>query len=737
MKPRNETGSENSSDRLRMSREELAHRLAALQEPSQGRTPRISLNSNELRDVLHELEVSQIELEVQNRDLVESRLAVDESHEQYLNLYDFAPVGYMTLDKHGTIKELNLAAAELLAMPRQRLIGHSIGPKVLSEDLAAFREHLIQCRQSESKHTLNISLVVGAERKIVPVQLVSIGFRDRKSHDTHLRVAIADLTEQRNSEKQRAELASQSEMARKELHEFFMQAPAPIAIFTGPKYECTLANSCFSELLGRKVHGKKIQDVFANSEREFFVSAVEEVYRTGETVVRKEIGFEKNSADGDSRRYFLNVNCKAMRNGDGSIKGVVLFGHDVTDQVLARKALELEKDRDRRNQTDLTVEKNKAERASKAKSEFLANMSHEIRTPLAAILGFSELLNDCASPAERAEYTKVISRNGKALSRLIDDILDLSKVEAGKLELERIDFDIKSLVEEITALFQETAKKKQIQIELTVDPATPARINSDPTRIRQILINLVGNAAKFTSRGLISIEVRPVEHRGVMSCIEFIIKDSGIGMTKVQASRLFQPFSQADNSTTRKFGGSGLGLALSRRLAVALGGDVKITQCEPQIGCTFVASVEATPALRENVVPLPLERQPREASEPYRHSNILLVEDSPDNQLLIKMILSNAGMSVDFAHNGAEGVRMAEAKRYDVVLMDMQMPVLDGYAATEQLRQHGYDRPIIALTAHAMLEDRTRTFAIGCAAHLTKPLDAKLLIETIEKLQNT
>lgn len=376
-----------------------------------------------------------------------------------------------------------------------------------------------------------------------------------------------------------------------------------------------------------------------------------------------------------------------------------------------------------------------AEKANHSKSAFLANMSHEIRTPLGAILGFTDLMRDTNSVEEKHEMAKIISRNGKSLTKIIDDILDLSKVEAGRLELERIDFNLLQFIEEISDLFQDRIKTGKLRFDITFDSEVPTTVHTDPTRLRQILINLIGNAVKFTAAGRIALHIEPVMQAQKMSKLKFTLSDTGIGLDVDQASRLFETFTQADNSTTRRYGGSGLGLALSRRLARALGGDVILEKFAQNEGCTFVVTVDAKVA----AVPAVTQRLDamsalKEASRNLKKPKVLLVEDSVDNQLLVQLVLQKAGIPIDLANNGAEGVEQARRKSYDVILMDMQMPVLDGYAATEQLRSGGYRKPIVALTAHAMAEEGRRIAQVGCNAHLTKPLDAQLLIRTIQDL---
>lgn len=369
------------------------------------------------------------------------------------------------------------------------------------------------------------------------------------------------------------------------------------------------------------------------------------------------------------------------------------------------------------------------DKASQSKSAFLANISHEIRTPLGAILGFTELLNESISPNDRAEYAKIISRNGKALTKIIDDILDLSKVESGRLELEHVVFDIQALIAEVKDLFMDIVEKKQLTFSIEFDYNIPQKIYSDPTRIRQILINLIGNAVKFTAHGSIKVVVEPSLPKMELKQIKFRIEDTGVGMTKDQSRHLFEPFSQIDNSSTRKFGGSGLGLVLSRRLAKALGGDVWVDSSSLGNGSVFIAIVNATIPENELVESPVIEGYTNDFQT--RALKILLVEDSVDNQMLVERVLSRAGMAVEIAKNGQEAVDLVRSNSYDIILMDMQMPILDGYEATTQLRKSGYRKPIIALTAHAMVEERRRTLSVGCDAHLTKPLDFEKLVKTI------
>ncbi len=386
---------------------------------------------------------------------------------------------------------------------------------------------------------------------------------------------------------------------------------------------------------------------------------------------------------------------------------------------------------------ELEASRAAAENSNQTKSAFLANMSHELRTPLGAIQGFADLMKDPQlESSERLKYLDIISRNVKSLTHIIDDILDLSKVEAGKLKVEKVAFEPLLVFEEVTHLFSETVKAKKIFLEIQYESNIPKQIISDPARIRQILTNIVGNAVKFTEKGGIKIVVKTKDC--LKDSVEFQVSviDTGPGFPESQAKKLFQPFVQVDTSTTRKFGGTGLGLVLAQKMAKALDGDVRIITCESNKGCHFVITfkaLRASPDLisKDSVIESPL----LQGTESLCGMSILVVEDSKDNQTLIHRVLTKRGALVEFASDGEEGVLKALHHFYHVVLMDIQMPKLDGYGATKKLRKAGYKQPIIALTAHAMEEERLKTKEVGCNGHITKPLDIPLLISTLSSFR--
>jgi PAS domain S-box-containing protein len=386
-----------------------------------------------------------------------------------------------------------------------------------------------------------------------------------------------------------------------------------------------------------------------------------------------------------------------------------------------------------------------AQAATKAKSEFLANMSHEIRTPMTAILGFTDILLENLRSTFEIEAAQTIKRNGDYLLKLINDILDLSKIEAGRLVVERTTCSPVTIVTDIVAMMNVRATAKRLQIELQWIGTLPETISSDPLRFRQVLINLIDNAIKFTVAGVVRVIGKMVVGTNQRPMLQFDVVDSGIGMTPEQVARLFQPFAQADSSTSRRFGGTGLGLVISKRLAEMLGGDITVTSI-PRKGSVFsftldVGTPSSTPAGKPEAAPdVAVSDEMEYVYDPTKKltCRLLLAEDGPDNQRLLSHILRKAGAEVMLAENGQAAVELVlDARRqgadFDLILMDMQMPILDGYDATKRLRSTGFETPIVALTAHAMTSDRDKCLAAGCNNYLTKPIDRAQLLNMVAR----
>ncbi|HEY8668188.1 MAG TPA: CHASE4 domain-containing protein, partial [Tepidisphaeraceae bacterium] len=381
-----------------------------------------------------------------------------------------------------------------------------------------------------------------------------------------------------------------------------------------------------------------------------------------------------------------------------------------------------------------------AEESSQAKSAFLANMSHEIRTPMTSIIGYADLMLDPTQTSDdRFNCIDTIRRNGDHLLSVINDVLDISKIEAGKMHVERIACSPFQIISEVASLMRGRALSKKLSFEVAYHGALPATIRTDPTRLRQILINLIGNAIKFTDIGRVLMMVKCIPPAGDGEpMLRFDVSDTGIGMSDQQLDRIFQPFSQADSSTTRRYGGTGLGLTICKHLAEMLGGSIQVTSL-PGHGSTFSVTTATGPLEQVEMVAEPREVAPAELAAPINPTlsgRVLLAEDGVDNQKLLSLYLRKAGIDVTLADNGDMAcdqaiISLRDGHPFDVILMDMQMPVLDGYGATMQLRSRGYQGTIIALTAHAMAEDRAKCLRAGCTDYLSKPITRQKLLEMV------
>jgi PAS domain S-box-containing protein len=428
----------------------------------------------------------------------------------------------------------------------------------------------------------------------------------------------------------------------------------------------------------------------------------------------------------DGSRIIVDFSAAEVRFPDHRVITGIL--HDITEQKLFEAQLE---------QARFV-----AESASKARTLFLANMSHEIRTPMTSILGFAELLADPdQTPEERSRCVETIRSNADHLLSLINDILDLSRIEAGRMTLEKTRCCPAQIVNEVVSLMRDRAASNGLDLNVVFDSPVPEFIHSDPVRLRQILINLIGNAVKFTHEGSVQVQLRFDSETQQQPRMIFRVIDTGIGIATAQQSRLFRAFTQADSSTTRQFDGTGLGLAISKRLVELLGGTISVLSAEG-LGATFEFDLPTGPLEDTSMIDSPDVVATSSRSTPKIAADVLpvaaevlLVEDGPDNRRLISHHLRKAGVEVTSVENGQLAIEAVgrREKPFDLILMDMQMPVLDGYSATTELRKNGYEGEIAALTAHAMTGDRERCLEAGCDGYLTKPIDAVQLIETVRR----
>jgi PAS domain S-box-containing protein len=486
--------------------------------------------------------------------------------------------------------------------------------------------------------------------------------------------------------------------------------------------------------------GKTDFDLYAPETARSFYEDEQRVIRSGQPMIDREETIEGRA--GAETRAILTTKVPLF-DREGRVTGIAGIGRNITERKKAEDALR-EINRQLREATaranELALE---ADAANRAKSRFLANMSHEIRTPMNGVIGMNQLLLETGLTAEQRRFVEVAQASGQALLTLIDDILDLSKIEAGKITLEIRSFDLRRTVEDVAQLLRVGAETKGLELVARVSPKIPGAVRGDAHRLRQVLMNLAGNAVKFTQRGAVTLIAELESLGGPRATVRFSVTDTGIGIGPGQIKSLFTPFVQADASTTRKYGGTGLGLAISKQLAEMMGGRIGVDSQEGQ-GSTFwfTASFELTaPAEpvspqeeRERAVVALPAAAPKREQDRVQGARILVAEDNATNREVILAQLRKLGYEGEAFPDGAEAVEAIEKRRYALVLMDCQMPVMDGYEATRRIRASNHPRlPIVALTASAMSSDRERCLREGMDDYLAKPVDLTRLAQMLSK----
>ena len=493
----------------------------------------------------------------------------------------------------------------------------------------------------------------------------------------------------------------------------------------------------------QEIAGKKLSFLLPSRERRNFESQIAGGLPEG-GATRFELIAEKK----DGSPIDVHMSLSPLRNSAGVSDGLLVYSFDISDKKkaerkLAEYAADTEASRDSLEQysqelTRLVHESTAAMRAAedlaKSKGDFLAVMSHEIRTPLNGIIGMTEVLLSQRLGGEHREFVETIRNSGEALLTIINDILDFSKIEAGKLDLEVAELGIQQVIRDALQIVQNAASKKSLSLELDIDPDLPFAVLGDAVRLRQVLLNLLSNAIKFTATGVVQVSAKLRSSEQEMCEIEFSVKDQGIGMTAEEKGKLFRPFAQADASTTRRFGGTGLGLAICKHLTEMMGGQIGVDS-EPGVGSTFWFTIRAQAVRR---VEEPVLDAPCESSAPtgLKGARLLLVEDNPTNQKVALLTLRRLGYAADVASDGVEAVEAAAKSDYDLILMDCQMPDMDGFEATKLIRAsspHGAQVPIVAMTANAFAEDRQACLAGGMSDYLSKPVREEQLRSKLEQ----
>lgn len=457
-----------------------------------------------------------------------------------------------------------------------------------------------------------------------------------------------------------------------------------------------------------EIVGKNVKEVFPGVEKFGILEAFKRVHKTGIPENFPISVYQDKRVTGWRENYIYRV-----PSGE-----IVVIYDDITEKKIADE--------------ELKKAKLDAEKANMAKSQFLANMSHEIRTPMNAIIGMADLLFETDLSDDQKKYVEIFKKSGDNLLNIVNDILDISKIESGNLKIEKNKFNLKNLITEITDMMSVRANEKNIKLKATIDPDMCENLIGDSYRIKQILMNIVGNALKFTFQGYVSIDVRPYPENSPQCKIKFSIQDTGIGITAHQQTKLFQPFSQVDSSITKNFGGTGLGLVISKKLVEMMGGEIEMSSVEGK-GTTIGFDIMCekydpnNDQIEESIIPVKL---------PNKGLKILLVDDSEINRILVHEYLKNTAHVIEDAPNGKIALDAFKKGHFDIVLMDMQMPVMDGYTATKEIRdwenkEHLKHSSIIALTAYALKDEQEKSIKAGCDDHLSKPLRKDDLLQVL------
>jgi len=670
-----------------------------------------------------QLKKSQAELRLQNESLLQTKTELEESRSQYVSLYEFAPVAYLTLSPTGEILTINKTGVSLLGYRRDQDEGRDFSTFVAAADLDRWRDFVDRSLHNSNQQSEEFTLQY-EDGSVYYVNAES-SQQSFLSDLPVLRMTLTDITRR-----------TLTEHSLRMLSEAIRQSPESVVI-TDTEARIEYVNEAFVTHTGYsrdEVVGQNPRILQSGNTPHESYAAMWEALARGEAWKGE---FTNQRKDGSYFVEFANV--APIRQADGRITHYVAVKEDITEKK--RLGQELDKyryhleDVVKQRTAELAEASRKADSANIAKSAFLANMSHEIRTPMNAIVGLTHLLRSSEPTPRQLERLEKIEAAAAHLLELINNILDLSKIEADKVELEEIDFRLDTVLESVRAMVANQAREKRLPVVLDLHGA-PIWLRGDPTRLRQALLNYAANAVKFTSHGQFVLRARLLEKREEEFVICFEAEDSGIGIAPEKLDGLFQSFDQADVSTTRKYGGTGLGLAITSRLARLLGGEVGV-RSELGQGSTFwlTARFRSGVGVMPNVTVDRTSNHEDVLRRHYATSRILVADDVEINLEVAQLLLHGVGLQVDSARNGREAVDMARITGYALILMDVQMPVMSGLAATRAIRQMTgrAHTPILAMTANAFEEDRRNCLDAGMNDFLSKPVDPETLYAMLIK----
>ncbi len=676
----------------------------------------VDFSESEKLKLIHELEVHQIELELQNEELLLAKQQADSAIQKYTELYDFSPSGYFTLSREGIIIDANLTGSTMLGVDRINLIQAKFRSFLCNDSKMEFDIFFDKIFINKIRECCEICL----EPKVNTLYAYLSGIITEDEQFCHITVIdITDLNLIKNA------LQNSEERYRDLLYNLDVGI-----VVHNLETSIVMSNPKASELLGITSEEMKYRSIYDNQwlffDENDMPLAVDDypvitILRTGQPL-KNFRGKVFRTQTNDSR--LLLINGFPLKNFNGELSEIVISFIDITDT--------------KQMESDLIKAKQLAESANKAKSSFLANMSHEIRTPLNGIIGFTDLLLKTKLDYDQIEYMGIVNQSAILLMEIINDILDFSKIEEGRLELNVEETDLFELVNQVINLFKQQANAKGVELILTIGEHVPQFIFSDSIRLKQILVNLIGNAIKFTKEGTIALNITEIKSCGNFSTLHFSVKDTGIGIKKQNQEKIFDSFIQEEISTSIKFGGTGLGLSISNQLLKLMQSQLFLTS-EYGMGSDFYFSIQFRTAVnRKGIVqkhPAQISKITEADSIIEDNIKILIAEDNEINMLLVKKILMQMFPKAILyeARNGKQAVKIYNSIPLDIILMDVQMPKKNGYEATLEIRQLEQSKrtAIIALTAGIFNKEKKKCLECGMDAYISKPINPAHLQQAI------
>ncbi|MCP3951693.1 MAG: PAS domain S-box protein, partial [Desulfobacterales bacterium] len=628
------------------------------------------------------------------------------SEQRLALMVEQSPLAVIEWNLEFEVTKWNLAAEQMFGYTAEEAIGQHAAELIVPEEVGLIIDQVWQdlIKQTGGTHSINDNFTKDGRK--ITCEWHNTGLINTEGNILGVLSVIQDITARKKAE---LEITTQKTY----LEQLFEASTEAIA-FVNRKGRVERVNSQFTTLFGfapDEVIGKALDDTMIPPARREEGKALTAEIKKGNPIFIETVRQRK-----DSR--LLDVSVTGMPISiEGQDAGIYAIYRDISSQ--------------KRAEQELKKAKTVAEEATRAKSDFLANMSHEIRTPMNALIGLSHLAMETQLTPQQLDYQKKIHASAYTLLRLLDDILDFSKIEAGKLDLEIVSFNLAEVLERTSSIISVKSNEKGLNFRLHVPDSTPTYLKGDPLRLEQVFLNLTSNAVKFTAEGEVSVAVELVAETEQDAVLRFTVSDTGIGMSPEQIEQLFQPFHQADFSITRKYGGTGLGLAICKRMVEMMGSKIQVQSTLGQ-GSLFTFTVRFEKA--ESDAPEIIAGIPKElARELLNSRRVLIVEDNDTNLQVARELLEQVGLEVVTAANGREAVALAAKHRFDGVLMDLQMPVMDGFTATREIRigSSPSDLPILAMTANAMVADREKCLAAGMNDHIAKPIKPEVLYKTL------